>query len=333
MPSSLALATVDRVERLSPAFTRVWFSGPGLAEFGTPGQTFDQRIKIIFPGACGRVPDLVFGENWWEEWQALPEDERGVMRTYSIRDLVGEGDAARVVIDFVLHLADGSTGPASRWASDASPGDQVLLFGPARGEVGGGVEFRPSGARRILLAGDETAAPAISRILLDLEPGLTGDAFIEVPSEADILPLEAPPGFEVHWLPREQRSLKSPDHGHPGPDPHNHRHPRLGPGSHPEHSSTFGSRLIPAVVEHLGVHPHGRIQDADTEFPVWETPIFSSLGESLEDGGEVSDFYAWIAGESGVVTTLRRHLVRDVGLARSQVAFMGYWRQGVAMRG
>ncbi|MEA5119320.1 MAG: SIP domain-containing protein, partial [Propionicimonas sp.] len=40
--------------------------------------------------------------------------------------------------------------------------------------------------------------------------------------------------------------------------------------------------------------------------------------------------YAWIAGESGVVTTLRRHLVRDLGLARSQVAFMGYWRIGRA---
>lgn len=40
----------------------------------------------------------------------------------------------------------------------------------------------------------------------------------------------------------------------------------------------------------------------------------------------------WVAGESGVVTTLRRHLVRDLGINRSQVAFMGYWRLGVAMR-
>ena len=87
------------------------------------------------------------------------------------------------------------------------------------------------------------------------------------------------------------------------------------------------------MVEHFGVHPHGRIQDADTEFPVWETPIFSSLGEELEDGRGIPGLYAWIAGESGVVTTLRRHLVREVGLARHQVAFMGYWRKGVAMRG
>ncbi|MCW5951358.1 MAG: siderophore-interacting protein [Propionibacteriaceae bacterium] len=321
MASVLVRASVDRVERLTPAFTRVWFAGPELAGFGTPGETFDQRIKIIFPSGSGRLPDLAFSENWWEEWQAIPEEERGVMRTYSIRDLVGGGDDARVVVDFVLHLADGQTGPASRWANTASVGDQVLLFGPTRGEIGGGVEFRPSGARRILLAGDETAAPAISRILLDLEPGLTGDAFIEVPSEADILTQEVPLGFEVHWLPRDvqQRSLRSLGTSEP----------RRGV----EPASQFGSRLIPAVVEHLGIHPHGRIQDADTEFPVWETPIFSSLGEELEGGNGVPDLYVWIAGESGVVTTLRRHLVREAGLARSQVAFMGYWRQGVAMRG
>ena len=33
------------------------------------------------------------------------------------------------------------------------------------------------------------------------------------------------------------------------------------------------------------------------------------------------------------IATLRRHLVKDLGVDRSQVAFMGYWRRGVAMRG
>ena len=41
-------------------------------------------------------------------------------------------------------------------------------------------------------------------------------------------------------------------------------------------------------------------------------------------------FYAWIAGEAGVVKEMRRYLVRDVGIDRKQVAFMGYWRQGKA---
>jgi NADPH-dependent ferric siderophore reductase len=41
-------------------------------------------------------------------------------------------------------------------------------------------------------------------------------------------------------------------------------------------------------------------------------------------------FYAWIAGEAAVIKDVRRYLVREVGIDRKQVAFMGYWRQGKA---
>jgi NADPH-dependent ferric siderophore reductase len=33
-----------------------------------------------------------------------------------------------------------------------------------------------------------------------------------------------------------------------------------------------------------------------------------------------------------MVTTLRRALVHELAVERARVAFMGYWRQGVAMR-
>jgi NADPH-dependent ferric siderophore reductase len=39
--------------------------------------------------------------------------------------------------------------------------------------------------------------------------------------------------------------------------------------------------------------------------------------------------YAWIAGESGRVRELRRHLVGERGLDRRRVTFVGYWRQGL----
>ncbi len=54
---------------------------------------------------------------------------------------------------------------------------------------------------------------------------------------------------------------------------------------------------------------------------------------SAPHGSASEAHYFWIAGESGVVTTLRRHLVKDLGIDRKRVAFMGYWRRGVAMRG
>ncbi|WP_254394754.1 siderophore-interacting protein [Streptomyces sp. AC512_CC834] len=38
--------------------------------------------------------------------------------------------------------------------------------------------------------------------------------------------------------------------------------------------------------------------------------------------------YTWVAGESGLATGLRRHLVNDRGVPKSDIAFFGYWRHG-----
>ena len=38
-------------------------------------------------------------------------------------------------------------------------------------------------------------------------------------------------------------------------------------------------------------------------------------------------FYAWFAGEAGVIKALRRHLVSELGLDRKQVSLVGCWRQ------
>ncbi|MGW3247814.1 siderophore-interacting protein [Streptomyces sp. NPDC001070] len=40
--------------------------------------------------------------------------------------------------------------------------------------------------------------------------------------------------------------------------------------------------------------------------------------------------YAWIAGESGTVRALRRHLVGERRLDRRAVTFVGYWRKGAS---
>jgi NADPH-dependent ferric siderophore reductase len=53
---------------------------------------------------------------------------------------------------------------------------------------------------------------------------------------------------------------------------------------------------------------------------LWEVPA------AREDAG----LYAWLAGEAGAITGLRRHLVRELGIDRSRVAFMGYWKLGRA---
>ncbi|KRD54043.1 siderophore-interacting protein [Microbacterium sp. Root280D1] len=305
----LARAEVRGVERVSPNFVRITFGGDDLLEFGTPGDVFDSRIKIVFPPASGILPDLDREtDDWWGSFLAVPEEDRGSMRTYSVRDLRVRDAGTELDVDFVLHLAPGLTGPASRWADAAAVGKELFIVGPRRGvpaSAHGGAEYEPGTATSVVLAGDETAAPAIARILEDAPSDLRGCAFIEVPTPADILRIDAPAGVEVHWLPRDAG------------EPH-------------------GVRLIPAVLEYLGdadAADEIDVKDIDTEALLWETPDYSGLGEEIAAADAPAERYFWIAGESGVVTTLRRHLVKDLGIDRSQVAFMGYWRRGVAMRG
>ena len=304
LPMIVDEVEVVRVELLTPSFVRVELGSPALADFGVDGPLWDQRIKLVFPGDSGRVPSFAGAdESWYATWLDIPAEERGHMRTYTVRDVVGSGVDTRLVVDFVLHLAEGATGPASSWAAAARPGHRLVVVAPRRGQAVGGIEFDPGAAQRLLLVGDETAVPAVAAILEQLPTGARGTAFLEVPHGDDVLDLDAPVGVEVVWLPRDGVRL--------------------------------GERLQAAVVAHLGAPGEpGAVSDEEVEPNVWETPTFSSSGEEVGAAAVPphGDLYAWIAGESGVVTGLRRHLVRGLGIDRRQVAFMGYWRQGVAMR-
>lgn len=310
LPMILDEVEVLRVDRISPSFVRVELGGACLAEFGVDGPLYDQRIKLIFPGAAGRPPRIVPDETWYAGWLALPEEERGHMRTYTVRELRGTGTDARLVVDIVVHADDhGEVGPGCAWGQRAAVGDRLVLIGPRRGEPWGGIEFDPGTAGRLLLVGDETALPAIAAILAELPWRAAGAAFIEVPHPADVQALRHPEGVDVVWLVRDGR-------------PH-------------------GARLHAAVLDHLGVGSAPAAvgpDDEEVDPDLWETPTYSSSGEDIGStatavGHDLEDLYAWIAGEAGVVTGLRRVLVRDLGVDRRQVAFMGYWRKGVPMKG
>jgi NADPH-dependent ferric siderophore reductase len=227
------------------------------------------------------------------------------MRTYTAREVRGTGADTRLVVDFVLHLDHGATGPGSAWASRASVGDRLVLVAPRKGHPFGGIEFAPGNARLLLMAADETAVPAVCSILEDLPASARGVAFMEVPDPADAQEVDHPVGVEVVWLPRGEEPL--------------------------------GAGLHAAVLAYLGAGSLRLVEPEDVDPDLWETPAYSSSGEVIEAVGPTAaegyaGLYAWIAGESGVVTALRRHLVAELGMDRRQVAFMGYWRRGVAMR-
>lgn len=66
-----------------------------------------------------------------------------------------------------------------------------------------GCGYRPvEGARKVVLAGDESAMPAILGILRDLPADSHGVAIIEVPLAEDRQPVAGPAGVDVQWIVR-----------------------------------------------------------------------------------------------------------------------------------
>jgi len=119
-----------------------------------------------------------------------PDGAHGVsLRSYTARRQ--DPVAGEVEIDFVLH----GDGPAASWAAAAVPGALLGVAG------GGSLGERPAGW--LLLAGDETALPAISRILAAADAAALGVALIEVAGPEEEQPLPAPDGVAVRWLHRD----------------------------------------------------------------------------------------------------------------------------------
>jgi NADPH-dependent ferric siderophore reductase len=174
--------TVVGVEDVTPSVRRVVLSGTPAA-VAAAGPTVNLLVPRV-GDAAPRWPRVAKdGRIVW------PDGAHGVsLRSYTARRQ--DVAAAQVEIDFVLH----GDGPAAAWATAAAAG--ALLGVAGAGALGD----RP--AAHLLLAGDETALPAISRILAAAPAGSRGLALLEVAGAAEEQPLAAPEGVTVRWLHR-----------------------------------------------------------------------------------------------------------------------------------
>src|SRR5690606_20061873 len=155
---------VRRTERLTPRLVRVVLGGDGLRGFEA-GRYTDHYVKLLFPPPGVRYPEPLDLEAIRSE---LPRAQWPRMRTYTERRWYPE--AGEPTIDFAHHGPAGLAGP---WAASAEPGDVLWFAGP------GGAYAPDPEAPWHLLAGDESALPAIAAALERLPADAVAHASVE----------------------------------------------------------------------------------------------------------------------------------------------------------
>ena len=202
--------TVTRTEELTPAIIRVTLTGDSLEDFAAPGP--GDHVKVYFPDpATGAltVPELT------ADGIRRPAEGTIISRDYTpsaFRPMLDGGAelaTAELDLDFVLHADAGSRvetmdaaggGPASAWAAQAEPGDELGIAGPR------GSRLVPKDASEVVLIADETGFAALGRWLAFLPEATRVSLLLDVADE------EAEPYFRpdqlkraasVEWLYRE----------------------------------------------------------------------------------------------------------------------------------
>jgi NADPH-dependent ferric siderophore reductase len=308
---------VLRSERVSPSFQRVTVVGDDLHEFG--GMGFDQwfRLFLPVPGSDSLRLPRATTSLWYAQYLAIPEAERPHCANYTVREFrpagragagagaagagagpagagagaAGAGGASRAEldIDFVLHRGGSGEleGGAAIWACAARPGDALGLLDQ-------GVLFNaPDDATEIHLVADETGLPGTEGIVRSLHRASVGSVIQEVPTRADVRPLDAPAGVEVTWVVRDELDARALG--------------ALGSGSRPLGGDDD--------VDGRGAGGAGGV-----------APGEGALAALLTRSAADPRAYAYVVGESALATGGRRHLHAS-GLPKNRITFSGYWKR------
>ncbi|MEQ3552133.1 siderophore-interacting protein [Pseudonocardia nematodicida] len=196
-PITVREVQVIRTLDVTPGMRRVTLGGPQLRAFtsangferpafDSPG--FDDSIRLIFPYPGEAEPVLpIQGAGG----VTFAPGRRPLSKAYSVRRW--DPHTGELDVDVVRH----GVGVATTWAYRAVPGDRIHLGGPSSSKA------VPVGADRLLVAGDETALPAIARLLDELPATAQAQVFVEVAERSHVQQLRELPGVTVRWLVRD----------------------------------------------------------------------------------------------------------------------------------
>ncbi|WP_421840964.1 siderophore-interacting protein [Mycobacterium sp.] len=185
-------------QQLAPHMIRVVLGSNDFDTF-VPSKFTDSYIKLVFLADdvdVAALPRPLTQDRFAE----LPPEMQPSVRTMTVRRV--DVAARQIAVDIAVHGEHGVAGP---WARAAQPGQPVYVMGP------GGAYTPDPAADWHLLAGDESALPAIATALEALPANAIGKVFIEVPGPDDEMPLIAPESVEINWVYRGGRADLAPE--------------------------------------------------------------------------------------------------------------------------
>jgi NADPH-dependent ferric siderophore reductase len=164
--------TVTHVEQLTPNLRRITFTDESLSDFVSA--SFDDHVKVFIAPMHGDEP---------------------ARRDYTPRSY--DNATRELVIEFALHGA----GPAAEWAARAAPGHRLDIAGPK------GSLIVPLDYDWHLLAGDETAFPAVARRLEQLPAGAQAIVILNAGDVADRRAFRSAADVDVTWVSSDDQLL------------------------------------------------------------------------------------------------------------------------------
>ena len=186
-PPRFRIVSLVRREPITPRLVRCTFGGSDLDGFPEPDPAASVRVLFPQPGTT----ELVMPE-WNGNEFLLPGSDgttrlRPYLRTFTPR--ATRADPPELDVDVVMH----GTGVASPWVTNAEIGAPTAVSGPGRGYA------ISSDAPPHLLAGDESAIPAMSQLLEVLPETTAVVVHVEIDDPAARHALPDHPRAEVHW--------------------------------------------------------------------------------------------------------------------------------------
>jgi NADPH-dependent ferric siderophore reductase len=203
-PMSVRRLQVARVADVTPGMRRVTLTGDQLGAvhlaeghdqpaLASPGFDDDVRLVYPYPGETEPVLPLIR-----DGGLKFPKDRKPLGRAYTIRAY--DPVTRELDVDFVKH----GLGVATTWAYRARPGDEVHMIGPSSSKG------LPEDVDWLLVVGDDTALPAIARLVEELAGTVRSggsvpraQVFIEIARTEHRQDLPEVPGVEVTWLVRD----------------------------------------------------------------------------------------------------------------------------------